>query len=235
MSDSKIILAIETSARIGGVAVVDSCGSVLAEEVLSDGMKHGRLLIPAIDKVLSVAGIDLSALDAIAASIGPGSYTGTRVGVIAAKTLGFAKGIDIVPVSSLQALAVASKCRGGIVVPMQFARSDELYTGVYQISESGVSKALVEDIALEPELVKDMVNCHSVDYFIGSGLEKFEDEFEEYKAKGVIFEDSIKGAPASCIGKVAAMNLGNAMDPIEVEPVYMRRDSSPCSFEKFQN
>ena len=234
MCKLKTVLAIETSARVGGVAVVDSEGSIRAEEVLSDGMKHGRLLIPAIDRVLSVAGIALSELSAIAVSIGPGSYTGTRVGVIAGKTLGFARGIKVIPVSSLAALAEASSCRDGIVVPLQYARSDELYTGVYRMSEGGVSEELVADVALEPELVKKMIANYDVTSFIGSGLNKFESEFAEYRGKQIVFEDSVQGAPASCVGRVAIRNFAVACDPLEVEPVYMRRDSSPCSFEKYQ-
>ena len=235
MCKLKTVLAIETSARVGGVAVVDSEGNILAEEVLSDGMKHGRLLIPAIDRVLSVAGIALSDLSAIAVSIGPGSYTGTRVGVIAGKTLGFASGIRVIPVSSLQALVAASSCKKGIVVPLQYARSDELYTGIYRVTEAGTSEAVVADVALEPELVKKMIVGYEVRSFIGSGLVKFEAEFTEYRGLGISFEDSVQGAPASCVGRVAVQNFAAALDPLEIEPVYMRRDSSPCSFEKYQN
>ena len=232
MSDSKIVLAIETSARFGGVAVVDSVRGVLAEEILSDGMKHGRLLLPAIDNVLIKSGVKLSELDAVAVSIGPGSYTGTRVGVIAGKSLAFAAGIKVIPVSSLGAMVIASECKSGIVVPMQYARSDELYTAVYEITDGKV-RALVDDIALEPELVKKMIQNYSVHTILGSGIEKFEEDFEEYKGL-IVFENSIKAAPASCVGLLALQNIDSAIDSLEVEPVYMRRDSSPCSFEKFQ-
>ncbi len=230
---NNVVLAIETSARIGGVAVVGAGGEVLAEEVLEDGMKHGRLLLPAIDGVLTRAGIALADLGAIAVSIGPGSYTGTRVGVIAGKTLAFAAGVQVVPVSSLEALALASGCRGGIVVPLQFARSDELYTGVYRVGEDLRTEELVADIALEPGLVKEMVANFEVDCFIGSGLERFEEEFAGYREQGLDFITQLQAAPASCVGKVAQAQLDRAQDPLAVEPVYMRRDSSPCTFERF--
>ncbi len=229
---NNVVLAIETSARIGGVAVVGAGGEVLAEEVLEDGMKHGRLLLPAIDGVLTRAGIALADLGAIAVSIGPGSYTGTRVGVIAGKTLGFAAGVQVVPVSSLEALALASGCRG-VVVPLQFARSDELYTGVYRVGADLRTEALVADIALEPDLVKEMVANFEVNCFIGSGLERFEEEFAGYREQGIDFLTQLQAAPASCVGKVAQGQFDRAQDPLTVEPVYMRRDSSPCTFERF--
>ncbi len=234
MNEQKTVLAIETSARVGGVAVVAADGRILAEEMLSDGMKHGRLLIPAIDKVLSIAGIALSELGAIAVSIGPGSYTGTRVGVIAGKTLAFAAGIKVIPVSSLEALSLASCCRGGIVVPLQYARNDELYTAVYEVTESSETRTLVEDVALEPELVLQMAGAYSVDCFIGSGLDKFAAEFAEFKESGIVCENSVQGAPARCVGRVALQHYNSAINPLGVEPVYMRRDSSPCTFERFQ-
>ena len=231
----KVVLAVETTASIGGVALVSSDKGILAEEFLEDGMKHGRLLLPAIDKTLKEAALELENLSAIAVSIGPGSYTGTRVGVIAAKTLAFAKGLNIIGVSSMAALALSSKCSCGLIVPMQFARNNEVYTGMYRLLEDGTCQQLRADLALEPELIGQMIGEEKVVSFIGSALERFADDLSYLQEMGAEFESDIKAPFASAVAWAGLLETAEMVEPLGVEPIYMRRDSSPCTFEKFQN
>lgn len=228
------VLALETTCATGSVAVCND-GGVVSEIVLEEGMKHGRLLIPAVDRVLSDAGIALCGLDAVACSIGPGSYTGTRVGVMTAKSLAFGAGLPTVAVSSMEALAVAAGEAGDVIVPAQDARRDEIYTAVYRINEDGSASALLEDTALSPEEVARIISEYPGCKVVGSGFGRYGDIFSPLMNSGFSFNDELTAPPASAVGMIACGNIGDAVSPLELEAIYMRRDDAPCTFERFMS
>ena len=101
-----IILAIETSGEQGGVALYDGAAdAVLAERALGEKRRHGAVLVPKIEEALSSAGLEPADVSRVAVAIGPGSFTGLRVGTSAAKAFAWALGVPLVPVSTLLALA----------------------------------------------------------------------------------------------------------------------------------
>lgn len=124
-------LAIETSSAQGSVALLRDA-ECRAEIDLEEGLKHGRSLLPAAEKLLADAKLKVSDLSAIAVSVGPGSYTGIRVGVMAAKALAFAGRVPLAPVSSLAALAWEARDLAERIIPAQDARRDEVYCAVYR-------------------------------------------------------------------------------------------------------
>jgi tRNA threonylcarbamoyladenosine biosynthesis protein TsaB len=103
MSDAGIILAIDTSGATASVAVYHD--QVLAETVWHSGRRHSAQLLPAVDNVLALAGVERSALRAVAVAIGPGSYAGLRVGVATAMGLGLALDIGLLQVPTLDVIA----------------------------------------------------------------------------------------------------------------------------------
>jgi tRNA threonylcarbamoyladenosine biosynthesis protein TsaB len=103
MADGGVILAIETSGATASVAVYHD--QVLAESVWHSGRRHSAQLLPAIDQVLTLAGVDRTQLRALAVAVGPGSYAGLRVGVSTAMGLGLALEVDILQVPTLDVIA----------------------------------------------------------------------------------------------------------------------------------
>jgi tRNA threonylcarbamoyladenosine biosynthesis protein TsaB len=101
-----MILAIETSGTAGSVALVSSTGPVAETELPATGRRHARMLVPEIKLLLERQAVQLSSLTGVAVSIGPGSFTGLRVGVVCAKTLAYALQIPILAVDTFQAIAV---------------------------------------------------------------------------------------------------------------------------------
>ncbi|RKY15584.1 MAG: tRNA (adenosine(37)-N6)-threonylcarbamoyltransferase complex dimerization subunit type 1 TsaB, partial [Planctomycetota bacterium] len=97
------ILAIETSSRLGGVAVAED-GKLLDERIFRKGMVHGQSLLPTIEETLQAAGWQIAQIDVVAVDEGPGSFTGLRIGVMAAKTICWATGAKLVGVCSADAL-----------------------------------------------------------------------------------------------------------------------------------
>ena len=116
-----LILAIETATESVGVALGGRDG-VLASVTIARGRRHGETLAPAIQFACRHAGVELPDLDAVAVDIGPGLFTGMRVGIATAKALAMALDIPVVPVTSLESLAESARSHHGRCHPASSAR-----------------------------------------------------------------------------------------------------------------
>jgi len=123
----RTVLGIDTSGVTGSVGLT---GADPREERFEEGMIHGVAVAPAVSNLLRRAGIGAGDLDLIAVGLGPGSYTGVRVGVSFAKTLAFAAGVPVVGVSSFDAMA-ANAPPDRVVACVRNARRDALYVALY--------------------------------------------------------------------------------------------------------
>ncbi|MFZ5654989.1 MAG: tRNA (adenosine(37)-N6)-threonylcarbamoyltransferase complex dimerization subunit type 1 TsaB [Pseudomonadota bacterium] len=142
-----VLLAIETSGDLCSVALGARDGTI--ERQVAEVRGHNRLLLPAIDQLLAESGCRLSQLDAIAVGVGPGSFTGLRIGVGVAQGLAFGAGVGVIAVSSLAALAQAGVRSGAlgpaaIALTLIDARMGQVYWGLYQRAGGQVT-ALSED------------------------------------------------------------------------------------------
>lgn len=128
-----LILCIETATQVCSVALSDGDRMIAIRET-TEKNAHSRLLTVFIEEIVAEAGISLKDLDAIAVSEGPGSYTGLRIGVSAAKGLCYATSIPLIAIGTLQALAAGMQTvakPGDILIPTIDARRMEIYTAVY--------------------------------------------------------------------------------------------------------
>jgi tRNA threonylcarbamoyladenosine biosynthesis protein TsaB len=128
------ILAFDTSTFAASAAVVDG-GTVLAESSVLQRAGHSERLLPLVDEVLARAGLPLGAIDRLAVGLGPGSFTGVRLGLATAKGLQLATGIPLVGVSSLDALAASAWGVEGPLVAALDARRDEVYAALFRQRE----------------------------------------------------------------------------------------------------
>jgi tRNA threonylcarbamoyladenosine biosynthesis protein TsaB len=133
------VLALETSTLAGGVALVDS-ERLIAEYLLDVSVTHSERLMGTVDRVLADARWTPRDLQGIAVSIGPGSFTGLRVGVSAAKGLALALGIPIAAVPTLDAMAAAVPWAALAVCPVVRARRDEVYASLYRHDADGLRR-----------------------------------------------------------------------------------------------
>jgi tRNA threonylcarbamoyladenosine biosynthesis protein TsaB len=155
-----LVLALESATEVSGVALADDEG-LLASAVSGRGRRHGEHLAAAVEFVCARAGRRLGELDALAVDVGPGLFTGVRVGVATAKALAFALGIPAVAVSSLELLALSSApwpaAAGGgggdaLLVPVVDARRGLVFAGRYRAvaGEPAAVEQVGEDRLLEP-------------------------------------------------------------------------------------
>jgi tRNA threonylcarbamoyladenosine biosynthesis protein TsaB len=129
------ILALETASSVCTVAVVDG-GHVIAEVSLQVPRAHSTRLMPLIAQMIEESGIAKTDLDGIAVGIGPGSFTGLRIGLATAKGLALALGKPCAGVSTLKAMAFGTGAQIGLAVPMLDAKRGEVFTAVYAVGDN---------------------------------------------------------------------------------------------------
>lgn len=158
------ILGIETSTHAGSVALIDG-DRILGEFFLNLGLTRSEKLIPMIDWVLGAIGVEKKEIEGVAVSIGPGSFTGLRVGLSTAKGLAFSLGIPLVGVSSLETLAMNIFTNFSICSIID-ARKKEVFAAFFKFSGGGVIRTS-DDILISPQGLSGMIHERTV--FIGDG------------------------------------------------------------------
>ena len=146
-------LALETSAKSVSVAVTEN-GTLLAQAYQDRGLTHSVTLMPLLDGMLKTAGLTLDDMDIIAVAQGPGSFTGIRIGVSAAKGLAWAKALPCCGVSTLEAMAYGVTDFEGVVVGAMDARRQQVYNALFR-TENGRVTRLCADRAVATELVAE--------------------------------------------------------------------------------
>ena len=165
------ILCLETATTNCSVALSVNGSVIVLQEDNSNQFSHAEKLHVYIEDVLTKANIDKSDLDAIAVSKGPGSYTGLRIGVSAAKGLCYALDIPLIAIATLQSLAFQVKTKESFIVSMLDARRMEVYSAVFSSEKKEIRETKAEiltETSFLDYLEKGKGN------FIGSGVEKFE-------------------------------------------------------------
>ena len=181
------ILGIDTSTKIATIAVIDE-EKVLGEYTLNQEMSHSENLIPMVKELLNNLYIKIEDIDLYGVAIGPGSFTGLRIGVAAVKSFAHLFQKPIVGISTLQAMAY-NLPHNEIIVPMIDARRDRVYTGVYGW-ENGVLKTIKADDVVEMEVLLEELNFYESIVVNGDGSMLYKDRLIN-NLKDVIF--STKG------------------------------------------
>lgn len=212
------ILCIETATTNCSVALSVN-GSVIAlKEDYNTSYSHAERLHVYIEEILSLNNITKSQLDAIAVSKGPGSYTGLRIGVSAAKGLCFALEIPLISIPTLDSLAQQIKEKEGIVVPMIDARRMEVYAAVYDAKLKNQIRETRAEV-LDENSFKEYLEEGFV-YFIGDGVDKFK---TICKHKNAIFMEG-KLPSANNMGKIVnnKYKKSDIEDVAYFEPYYLK-------------
>jgi tRNA threonylcarbamoyladenosine biosynthesis protein TsaB len=232
------LLAIETSGKTGEFAVLDE-GGVLSESTVDVA---GRLVekgIGEVEDVLGRAGTALADLDAVAVSMGPGSFTGLRVGLAMAKGLCFRRKIALVGVPTLDALAEARAGRQGFIVPVMDARRGEIYLAIYRSDGKAVSR-LTDYLALKPDAAIEMIRreCGASHVLLmGDAIAPYGEVLAAGLGSDAARSSDSGPAPgaefapeeawrvrAGVVGRIglSLLSEGKVLDPVTAEPMYIR-------------
>ncbi len=221
-----LVLGIESSGTLGGVALLDD-GTPLGEAVFEKGMVHGRDIAPAAARLLREAGRGPADLGLVAVDIGPGSYTGLRVGLAAAKGLAIALGRPVIGVPSLDAVALAAAGLGRSLACALDAKWDQVYGALYEV-RSGRPERTSEMFAERPEEFAARVAPGTI--VAGDALDRHAALFA---ARGAVSAPEGHRAPRPSV--VAALGLarhlaGERHDAATLVPLYLRRTEAEEKF-----
>ncbi len=226
------VLAIETSTMLGGVAVADRQKGLIAEMRLNVKTTHSERLMTVIDNVLKQSELDLADIDAFAVAIGPGSFTGLRIGLSTAKGLSYATGKKIVTVPTLEAFAWNFTYSIHPVCLMLDARKSEVYTAVFKWEEGGFRR-LVPEMSVKPENFLKALEGNIL--FAGEGVTLYED-----KIKGIMKERASIAPPQAMVpspANVAMLGLEKAereefAGPSAQVPFYIRKSEAEVKWSE---
>lgn len=197
-----MLLALDTATPAVTVALADG-GTVLAERTTVDARRHGELLAPAIEAVLAEAGVDRTALTAVAAGVGPGPFTGLRVGLVTARTLGAVLGIPVHGVCTLDVLALGSGLDGAYRVVTD-ARRREVHWAAYRHGAHGPERRDGPYVD-RPEAVAWDGPC------VGAGAELYAADFPGHRG------------PAYPSAADLARWVARGLPTVAADPLYLRR------------
>ena len=218
-----LILAFETSAKAASVALSDG-EKLLGESYQNTGLTHSQTLLPMAQDLLKSCGYTPQQVEAVAVAAGPGSFTGIRIGVAAAK--GFAWGGEkpCYGVSTLEAMARNFGAWSGLVVPVMDARRSQVYTATF-LAEEGTLSRLCEDRAVSlQELGEELKNVTQPIFLVGDGSVLCYNTLKAVAPKLVLppehrMHQRAAGVALAAAEKIAAGEPGNGA---ELTPNYLR-------------
>ena len=171
------ILGIESSSLVASTAIYED-GITMAEYTVDFKMTHSQTLLPMIDEMVKLVGIDLNTIDAIAVSGGPGSFTGLRIGSATAKGLGLALNKPLIHVPTLDATAYNLFGASGLICPIMDARRNQVYTGIYRF-EKKFETVMDQDAMDMGELIEKLNAMGERVIFLGDGVPVYEKQIAE--------------------------------------------------------
>lgn len=163
-----LLLAFETSAKAASAALFDG-QKLLAEHYHNSGLTHSQTIMVMAEDLLKQCGLDPDQVDGVAVAAGPGSFTGIRIGMAAAKGLAWGRKIPLWGVSTLEAMTRGLGITDGIVCPVMDARRNQVYNGLFRFS-SGNCTRIREDRAISlKDLGEDLQNFQEPVFLVGDG------------------------------------------------------------------
>ena len=216
------ILMIDTSGPACGAAIVKD-GALCYEAELSVGMTHSQRLMPMVDAALCMTGMKMEEIDLFGAVVGPGSFTGVRIGVSTVKALAHAMGRPCIGIDALEALAANIPAFDGVVCPILDARAQQVYGAMFEAGMPPVR--LMEDEAQKLTAFLDRVQAEGREaMFVGDGVAVSEKAIRERLGDRAHFAPAAhRGLRAGCAAMLAqAYAQEKAQDYITLLPLYLR-------------
>ncbi len=227
-----IVLSLDTSTKVSSVAIATE-DHLLAELTTETSFTHSETLVLHIEKALCLAGVKREELSAVAISLGPGSFTGLRIGLAAAKAISYALSIPLIGVPTSEVLAAAFAFPGAVVAPLIDAQKGNAYFSIYRqtahelICEKEIAVASPDAISAAISEIPDSV------ILSGDFAEKYYTGNTK-KPENAVFASFTHRMPRAALVAsrgFARMHQGEAKSPMEIEPIYVRRSEAEVLWE----
>ena len=219
-----IILAFDGTAKCASCAVLrdDAC---LGEYNIDNGLTQSELLLPMAESLMKSLKLNFSDVDLYATSVGPGSFTGVRIGAALVKGLAFGRNIPCASVSTLDALAENARGLKGIIVPAMDARRGQVYTAIFRCDGENMEK-LTEDLAISIKDLASMLREYGSEhiYLVGDGYEVARKGLTEDGLTIEITPKALRNENAASVARVALRQYkeDKTVSDSELSPTYLR-------------
>jgi tRNA threonylcarbamoyladenosine biosynthesis protein TsaB len=228
------LLAIETATPAQSVALVKD-DRLLAELSYEARGNRGGVLLPTVDRVLRKAGVAPGDLDAVAVSVGPGSFTGLRVGLATAKGLALGAGARLVGVSTLETLAEGYAPADGTICALLDAYRGEVYMAVFRRNGSALERVSPDAVLAPGAVASALAAVEGPVHLIGNGAARYREQLEAaLGGRACVSDEGLRAVPMAAV--VARLGIrqfagGNKPDA-EVALIYLRRAEAEVNWEK---
>lgn len=228
-----MLLAIDSSTEVSGVAVLHE-GRVAAEVLMQARLTHSRTLVPHIREALSMAAVEREELKAVAVSIGPGSFTGLRIGLATAKAMAYALDIPLAGVGSLEALAWHFPVEGLTLVPMMDAQKGNAYVERYAWAGEELRRESPMAVLPVAEILRRAGEIEGPVVLLGDVPAKRIEGRLPLPGNVRIAPTHLRMPRAANVALAGSRMLreGRAGSPMDMEPVYVRRSEAEDLWEK---
>jgi tRNA threonylcarbamoyladenosine biosynthesis protein TsaB len=227
------ILAVDTATPWESIAILEE-DSIRAECLIKAGASHSACLLPAVEHMFHQCFLSPKDVDAYAVGIGPGSFTGLRIGVASVQGMAMAWGKPAVGIPTLDAMARAFSCTAMPVCPLIDARRGEVFAAVYRPDVYGALARSTPFLALAPQSLPSILADETV-LFVGDGLVLYRQTIQQALGERALFAPPETWYPrASVIGRMALdlLKSGKADPLAPLIPIYVRPSDAEIHWEE---
>lgn len=225
-----LILGIDTATDQVSVAIGGHEG-VLGSVTLARGRRHAETLAPAVDFLRQQTGIGLDELGVVAVDVGPGLFTGMRVGVATAKAMAYALRIPVIGVPSLDLVAFPLRMTSRLIVAAVDARRGELFYAFYRPVPAGVQRVTPHQVGTPQEVASQIVAVGEECLLVGDGARRYADEFEGLSEVILADQEVAHPSAASLVQLAHAQALREEFVNVwELEPLYLRKPDAVANW-----
>jgi len=225
-----LILGIESAGSQVGCAVGGHEG-VLASAHSGRGRRHAEALAPQIDFVRGQAGIELSDLGAVAVDVGPGLFTGLRVGIATAVVMSHALGVPMIPVTSHDLMAFPARWSSRLIVTALDARRGELFTALFRKVPGGIQRVREVNVCTPDDLAAELEVADEPALLVGDGALRYADTFHDIRRIEMAEQGLAQPSARSLVQLAHARAMREEfVQPWEVEPVYLRKPDAEINW-----
>jgi len=224
------VLGVDTSTMIAGVGIIEE-DQVLVDLKFDVKITYSEVLLSTIDLALKTVGLKLNDLDGFAICIGPGSFTGLRIGLSTVKGLCFATGKPLASVPSLDALASLSLYCRYPVAPLLDAKKDQVYAAIYDTSEGKLERESEYLVLGIEDLAKKITK---MTLFVGPGARLYQKELIGLLGEKACFATGEQSTPSGAsVARIGLNKLvdGQTEDITDLEPLYIRMSEAELKFK----
>lgn len=222
------ILAIDASGIAGSIAYMKD-NRLIGEYYICHKLTHSETIMPMMEHMKQLIGLNLEEVDAIAVTSGPGSFTGLRIGVTTAKALALALDKPVIGVPTLDVIAHNIVCTSSKICPIMDARRNQVYTACYKWEGKELLR-LTEYRAIDiDDYLRELAASHENIIFLGDGVWQYKDKIKAYLAEKVEFVPSyLELQRAGTLAEIASKEYekGNVFSASQFVPMYLRKSQA---------